>query len=467
MKLLRYLMPLAFIPFVASAEVFVKNGNYSISFIDLSYPGGIEPKIERVYNSTTAFRGIFGEGWGTEYEKYLTTQADGSVIVHEYGGGDNLIFRTLKWNPQELDQAIEMITAAQIKIGAIGSKEALASYKRRLRDDVDFRSEEWEKHRAAKRLKPRELPPGTQLISTKFDYQYITKTKSGYIRSFFGSNGRTENFDELGKLTQISDRSGHLIRFTYGKNQRLEEIVDESGRKFHFILNPKGLVEKIRKDSGEEANYRYNAIDELIQCKIGSGKIYSFQYSDPARREHNLTQITYPDHTAEVMTYSESEKDGRIRSLRDRSGNLNLYEYQKDPADPAHLISTVTAKDLNNKTFASHRYDYFLKFKPNGEEWTYRYIQSINGKTTEKIYNECCELPVIIKKDGAETKFEYDVRARLTHIKDSFIGEFRIDYAKDGTPSLVPVPQGKEKVARLQDLLKPLGLEISLPVSRP
>src|SRR4051812_7855482 len=106
---------LSLVPAFASADVFVKNGNFFVSFIDLNYPGDLGPKIERVYNSRTTFRGIFGEGWGTEYEKYLTVQADGSVIVHEYGGGDNLIFRALQWKPQELDQAIEMIVAAQLK----------------------------------------------------------------------------------------------------------------------------------------------------------------------------------------------------------------------------------------------------------------------------------------------------------------------------------------------------------------
>src|SRR3954471_5566197 len=72
---------------LASANVSLKNGNFFVGYTDIIYPGGFEPKIERVYNSKTPFSGMFGWGWGNEYEVYLKVLADGSVLVHEYGGG--------------------------------------------------------------------------------------------------------------------------------------------------------------------------------------------------------------------------------------------------------------------------------------------------------------------------------------------------------------------------------------------
>src|SRR3990170_4922362 len=71
----------------AYANVSLKNGNFFIGYTDIVYPGGFEPKIERVYNSKTPYEGIFGWGWGSEYEVFLTVSADGSVLVREYGGG--------------------------------------------------------------------------------------------------------------------------------------------------------------------------------------------------------------------------------------------------------------------------------------------------------------------------------------------------------------------------------------------
>src|SRR4051812_6430939 len=86
-KLSGFLFLLALLPAAAHANVSLKNGNFFIGYTDIIYPGGFEPKIERVYNSKTPYNGIFGWGWGNEYEVYLTVSADGSVVVHEYGGG--------------------------------------------------------------------------------------------------------------------------------------------------------------------------------------------------------------------------------------------------------------------------------------------------------------------------------------------------------------------------------------------
>jgi hypothetical protein len=48
----------------AFAEVSLKNGNFFTGSKDMLYPGGFEPKIERVYNSKTSHKGDFGNGWG-------------------------------------------------------------------------------------------------------------------------------------------------------------------------------------------------------------------------------------------------------------------------------------------------------------------------------------------------------------------------------------------------------------------
>src|SRR5471030_491808 len=60
----------------AFANVSIKNGNFFIGYTDIIYPGGFEPKIERVYNSKTPFKGMFGWGWGNEYEVFMQVSAD-------------------------------------------------------------------------------------------------------------------------------------------------------------------------------------------------------------------------------------------------------------------------------------------------------------------------------------------------------------------------------------------------------
>src|SRR3954447_24486873 len=113
----------------ALANVSVKNGNFFIGYTDIIYQGGFEPKLERVYNSKTPFKGMFGWGWGNEYEVFLSVSADGSVVVHEYGGGAENRFSPVAFNGAELDKAVASIAATAEKIGAVGSKDQLVGYK--------------------------------------------------------------------------------------------------------------------------------------------------------------------------------------------------------------------------------------------------------------------------------------------------------------------------------------------------
>src|SRR5262245_50241964 len=96
----------------ALANVSIKNGNFFIGYTDIIYPGGFEPKIERVYNSKSPFKGMFGWGWGNEFEVRLSVSADGSVVVHEYGGGAENRFNPRAFNSKELDGAVAMIVEA-------------------------------------------------------------------------------------------------------------------------------------------------------------------------------------------------------------------------------------------------------------------------------------------------------------------------------------------------------------------
>src|SRR4051812_43312458 len=132
----------------ALGNVSLKNGNFFIGYTDIIYPGGFEPKIERVYNSKTPFKGMFGWGWGNEYEVFLTVSADGSVVVHEYGGGAENRFNPVAFSSVELDKAVEMISGVAQKVGVAGSAAQLSDYKRKLRADATFRNDEWEKFRS-------------------------------------------------------------------------------------------------------------------------------------------------------------------------------------------------------------------------------------------------------------------------------------------------------------------------------
>ena len=393
----------------AQANVSLKNGNFFIGYTDVVYPGGFEPKVERVYNSKTPYNGIFGWGWGNEYEVFLTVSADGSVVVNEYGGGAQNRFSPGAFNVQELDKAVNMLAEAAQKVGSVGSADQLASYKKHLKSDANFRNEEWQKFRAQGKLQARQLAVNTQLHSNRFSYQAVTKVADGYVRSF--DSGKTEKFDDTGRLRKISDKNGNFIELSYSKDGKLEKVLDNFNRKMFFVFNNHGKVEKIQGENGKEATYKYNDIGELVFSKDVDGNSYAYKY-DTAKR-HNMIEIAYADKSTMQMRYYGFEKQESVKSIKDRDGTVTEYSYDKGK-DQGHSIVGVNVKGSDGKAVSTSQYDYYIKAKADGEEWTYKMATSLDGDRTETTYNECCGLPLIIKRGTEETAFEYDSKGHVT-----------------------------------------------------
>ncbi|MEK7690844.1 MAG: DUF6531 domain-containing protein [Bdellovibrionota bacterium] len=394
----------------AMANVSLKNGNFFMGYTDINYPGGFEPRIERVYNSKTPFKGIFGWGWGNEYEAYLEVSADGSVVVHEYGGGAENRFTPVAFKASELDAAVASLVDAKRKMGGIGSTAQADAEKKKLKTDAYYRNEEWKKLVAMGKLSARKLPNGTQLHSNRFSYQYITKVDAGYVRAF--DNGRVEKFDEMGRLTRINDRNSNFVELAYGKDGKIEKIVDNFNRKIFFSFNKKGLVEKIEGEGGKVAVYKYNDQDELSWSKDVDANVYEYKYSP--NKNHNMVQIAYSDKTTMEMAYFGRDLFENIKSVKDRSGNTTSYAYEYGKGGNKFQKIAVSVVGPDKKPISKSAYEYFLALKATGEEWTRKMVSVVDGDRTETVYNECCGLPLSIKRNGLETAFEYDTKGHVT-----------------------------------------------------
>lgn len=394
----------------AQSNVSLRNGNFFVAYTDIIYPGGAEPKVERVCNSKSPYKGMYGWCWGTEYEVFLTVAADGCVVVHEYGGGAENRFCPPAFNAKELDQAVGMIASAAQKAGAYGSAEALEGYKKQLRSSAEFRSIEWEKLRSQGRLQSRSLKEGTQLVSNKFSFQKITREKSGYTRAF--DNGKVEKFSDAGKLVRVLDKNNNFVDLGYGKDGRLAKLTDNFNRKIFFNFNNRGLLESIDGENKKRAEYRYNGKDELVYSKDVDGNVYQYKYDVGGR--HNMIEIAYSDKTTQQISYYGKDKFENVKTVKDRDGSVTEYSYGTDPSDRGHLSVSVNVKGKDNKEISKSSYEYFFKRKADGEEWTYKMITSIDGDRTETTYNECCGLPLLIKRGTEETSFEYDTKGRVT-----------------------------------------------------
>ena len=389
----------------AFARVTLKNGNFFRAYTDIGYKMGAEPKIERVYNSKTNYKGIFGPGWGNEYEVRLVASPDGSVVVQEYGGGAENRFVPAQIQPGEIDEAVAKIAEQK----RLTSAKALEEYRAKLKGDALFRNEEWQTLVNAGKLQARAVPVGTKLTSNRFAYQILTRLKDGYQRSF--DTGKVEKFDNSGRLVRVADKNGNSIDLTYSKDGRIEKLVDNMNRKMFFTFNTQGLVQKVQGEGGAEASYKYNAQGELVESRDAEGNTYTYKYTTDGY--HNLTEVGYSDKTTIQVAYFGTDKFMSVKSLKERDGTLNEYDYLLDPKDRGHLTVSTTLKDSDGKAVSRQKYEYFFKYKPDGEEWTYKLIQTNDGEVTETVYNECCGLPLLIKRGGEETAFVYDTKGRV------------------------------------------------------
>jgi YD repeat-containing protein len=409
----------------AQANVSLKNGNFFRGYTDIMYQGGFEPKMERVYNSKTSFSGIFGPGWGNEYEVQLSVSADGSVIISEYGGGAENRFTPASMKAGDLDSAVKSISDAEKDTGRFGTQKLFDEYKERLRTDATFRNDEWQILVDQGKIKARELPVGAVLLSNRFAYQTLTRTKDGYMRTY--DNGRSERFDVKGRLVRVQDRNGNSIDFSYSKDGRIEKLVDNFNRKMFFSFNSRGRLEKIQGENGKEASYSYNSAGELAQSKDAEGNVYRYKYSSDG--QHNLVEIGYADKTALQVEYFGRDKFGSVKSLKERDGARTEYDYEFDPRDKGHITVSVKSKPADGGAANTTRYEYFQKTKSDGEEWTQKMVTASGDERTETTYNECCGLPLSIRRGKDETRFEYDSKGRVVR-KESPLEVTELSYDK-------------------------------------
>lgn len=413
MTSLRLIIAIAFAAAIfatsALANVSLKNGNFFIGYTDLTHSGGIEPKIERVYNSKSSHDGMFGFGWGSDYEVYLKISADGSVVVHENGGGAQNRFTPPQINTAEVDKAVNDIVAAKIKAPGGMSAQLAEQDKQRLRNDARYRNDEWERLYDQGLVKSRQVTEGAVLKSNKFSFQVIKKIKDGYVRYF--DNGQVQTFDDKGRMVRMADKNGNFLTLSYDKAGHIAAIQDSLNRRMNFTFNSAGKVEKVVGENGKTCSYKYKG-DELIWSKDSDGIVYEYKYS--ANERHNLVEIKYSDSTTLQVGFNPINQGETVSWVKDRDGSLTQYAYSQDTPGATNFWTSVVTRGADGKEISKSKYEYWEKSKLDGERYTYKLASEVDGDKTETIYNECCGLPLEITRNGEKTSFEYDTKGHVT-----------------------------------------------------
>ncbi|WP_372653252.1 DUF6531 domain-containing protein [Halobacteriovorax sp.] len=406
MKLVKLLLLLFLIPATAFGGVNLKNGNFYISYTDIIVPGGgHDLEIVRTYNSKSTEKGWFGFGWGSDYETFLTVSADGSVIVHENGSGANTRFV-----PKE---AVDPVAAAQRIIEAMRKRTSVTeqvakSLKVKLTNDAELRQAY-----ARKFSVKAQLANGTILYSNTRGLQQVHKVRDGFKRVY--NDGKVQFFNKDGKLSKIKDKHGYTISFEY-KNGNLLKIKDSQAKQLFFDWFQNGRIKSISSTANKKTGYKFEG-DDLVESTDVAGNTFKYSYD----ANHNMKAISYSDKSKMEINYTPRTQF--VESVKSRSGDLTSYKYDSNPKNPDfHYWTIVTKKSPNGKS-VSNRYEYEIKARPDGSQYTYRILTNINNLKTETIYSECCSLPLKITRGNHVTSFEYNAKGLLTK-KTSTKGDY-------------------------------------------
>ncbi|MBT3585290.1 MAG: RHS repeat protein [Halobacteriovoraceae bacterium] len=398
---------------MAVAGVNLKNGNFYITYSDIVVPGGGHPlEIVRTYNSKSTEKGWFGFGWGSDYETFLTVSADGSVVVHENGAG--ALTRFVPKTAVDGKAAATKIIAAMRKKTPINEKVANDLVKK-LSEDAELRQAY-----ARKFGVKATLASGTQLFSNTRGLQTLNKIKKGFQRLY--NDGKVETFNESGKLIQIKDKNGYKVDVAY-KAGFVKTIKDSQAKQLFFEWFPDGKVKAIFSVGDKKTSYKYHG-EDLIDSTDVSGNKYAYGYDG----NHNMTSISYSDKSKMKITYTPQTQF--VASVTNRNGESTGYKYEANKKNPEFHYWTKVTKTAPSGKKVENRYEYEIKTRPDGSQYTYRILTVINNLKTETIYSECCSLPLKIARGKHVTNFEYNDKGLLVK-KNSTKGDFvQLDYHK-------------------------------------
>lgn len=435
----------------AHALVAVGNGNYFTGFTDLEHDAPMNTfqlKVQRTYNSRSQFDGLFGFGWGSDFEGFLLPSGDGSVVIQESGGGEKTRFSPKEFSKADLTKQVDRLVAAYMeKEKGTGIKAS------ELRESLMNSANERDEKGRDLGVFP-ELPEGTKLYSTqRGDKQTVSVTKGGYVREF--ADGKRELFNVkvsvvdqgvdpakrrvlkgVYKLGRVADpiRKAQVF-YEYDKNGRLETVTDKGTQMLRLKYSEDGKITEITDKKGAKSRYWYCesggvAFNSAKKCSKGdlvksqdtAGGIYSYQYDSL----HNLVRIGNPkggkpDQEFEEVTYwgATSEGQGGVKSVKQTTGVLVEYKYWQSPKDKDGHYKTEVKTTYTTGKSSNTSYEYFEKKRADGSSYRYKLVSVVDDEKTETIYNECCGQPVQITAAGGTTKFEYYPGNGLPKEKDS------------------------------------------------
>jgi RHS repeat-associated protein len=263
-------------------------------------------------------------------------------------------------------------------------------------------------------------------------------------------------YDALNRVTQITDATGHSEYYSYDNNGNVLTYTNHNGetREFTYNANNQVILERnalnfinsytydangnlasVTDACGNTTSYQYDADDRLISITYANGKTQQFMYDgngnavtyiDESGHQMGfvydalgrLLQKTYPDNSTDSYTYNEV---GNMLTADNADAEI-VFTYDdlgKMLSETLNGLTTSYAYDTRNrkvtKTYPSGRTiteEYDLRQRLTGIKENANYV-------TTFAYNDNDFLTQRAYGNGTTTNFAYDVLNRLVQLTDN------------------------------------------------
>jgi RHS repeat-associated protein len=262
----------------------------------------------------------------------------------------------------------------------------------------------------------------------------------GLTRVFGPVAGEPHDDERRGtsRLVTLRDREGHEVSFRYDDHARLIEIEDSAGRTVGLENDAAGRLRRIWLPASDgqgmrqHAEFRYDDAGNLVEAKDAAGKPTRFEYDRHLLvRETNRNGLSF---------YFQYDGYGRYARCTRTWGDGGIYD---------HVIGydregrkTIVTNSLGEATaYAMNPLGLVTKIvRPDGTELGFEYDVTTRllaetdelGQTTRYAYDERGNRTQIVGPDEATTQIVYDAHDQPTEVTDALGAKWAWRYDSRG-----------------------------------
>ncbi|MEF2969293.1 RHS repeat-associated core domain-containing protein [Paenibacillus sp. M1] len=260
-------------------------------------------------------------------------------------------------------------------------------------------------------------------------------------------------FNQINRVTEVSDASGRVTRYKYDALSRLTEVEEAEQAHYRQEYDGEGRVTAYEDGNGNRTELRYDRTGLLLEEKNASGHGITYAYDLQgllARRMNARRQSTAYRYDVAGRLIGLEDEAGDIRIDYDANGRVtSLTEGEAVMSrvyDAAGRL--VSSTDTLGYTIG-YSYDAAGRLTmltyPDGKQVHYRYnaagemveVKDWRGRLTRYSYDQSGKLIETCRTNGSKEKRTYDAAGQLIRIQDStaqgiMLQQFRLTYNEIG-----------------------------------